>query len=186
MKGKTRFNLWTALGLVLALGIGIVWLSEGVRAQGAGPQGTPLGTAFTYQGRLTDSASGEPIAGPCDLRFSLYQSLNGNDPVSGASPQVKSGVQPSNGFFAVSLDFGADAFSGEARFVKIEVDCGSGWETVEVGGMTLAGTAGQPEPGPALSGGGYTLYSGFWPAEGAAPSGGGSKVYLPLVLRKSR
>jgi hypothetical protein len=48
------------------------------------------------------------------------------------------------------------------------VDGGGG--TVSGGGYTLTGTAGQPEPGPALSGGEYTLLSGFWPGGGEAPS----------------
>ena len=47
------------------------------------------------------------------------------------------------------------------------VDGGGG--TVSGSGYTLTGTAGQPEPGPALTGGGYTLYSGFWPGGGEAP-----------------
>jgi hypothetical protein len=48
------------------------------------------------------------------------------------------------------------------------------WWTVDSGGgavsgssYTLAGTVGQPEPGPSLTGGNYTLYSGFWPGAGA-------------------
>ena len=47
------------------------------------------------------------------------------------------------------------------------VDGGGG--TVSGSGYTLTGTAGQPEPGPALTGGDYTLYSGFWPGGGEAP-----------------
>jgi hypothetical protein len=130
MKDKIRFNLWLAVGLTLALGIVIVIMSQSARAQGSSPQGEALGTAFTYQGLLANSTTGEPIAGPCDLRFSLYQSLSGNDPVGGTSPQVKAGVQPDNGFFAVSLDFGATAFTGEGRFLKIEVDCGGGYKAL--------------------------------------------------------
>ena len=48
------------------------------------------------------------------------------------------------------------------------VDGGGG--TASGGGFTLTGTAGQPEPGPALTGGGFTLLSGFWPGGGEAPS----------------
>jgi hypothetical protein len=32
-----------------------------------------------------------------------------------------------DGYFAVDLDFGADVFQGEGRFMRIEVDCGSGF-----------------------------------------------------------
>ena len=63
------------------------------------------------------------------------------------------------------------------------------WWTVDSGGgmsvgsgspapYTLAGTAGQPDAGLALTGGGFTLVGGFW--------GGGAsqyQVYLPLVIR---
>jgi hypothetical protein len=38
------------------------------------------------------------------------------------------------------------------------------------GGFTLGGTVGQPEPGPVLTGGDFSLYSGFWTAGGAASS----------------
>jgi hypothetical protein len=34
----------------------------------------------------------------------------------------------------------------------------------------MMGTVGQPEPGPTVSGGGFTLTSGFWPGGGQAPS----------------
>lgn len=51
------------------------------------------------------------------------------------------------------------------------------WWTVDGGGDTgsggdysLTGTAGQPEPGSASRGGDYTLFSGFWPGGGEAPS----------------
>ncbi len=61
-----------------------------------------------------------------------------------------------------------------------------GWWTVdgggtalEGGGISLLGTAGQPDAGPALSGGGYTLSGGFWPGAGAVEY----RIYLPLVIR---
>ncbi len=58
------------------------------------------------------------------------------------------------------------------------------WNTFDGGGATssggsyvLAGTIGQPDAGPALTGGGYTLAGGFWPA--VFPY----HLYLPLVMR---
>ncbi len=44
-----------------------------------------------------------------------------------------------------------------------------GGETVSGGSLSLTGTVGQPEPGPALSGGSFDLTSGFWPGGGEAP-----------------
>ena len=43
----------------------------------------PLGTAFTYQGRLTDGPN--PAKGIYDLRFSIHDALAGNA-VAGRSP----------------------------------------------------------------------------------------------------
>ncbi|MHC4721426.1 MAG: hypothetical protein ACYS6I_01830, partial [Planctomycetota bacterium] len=37
----------------------------------------PMGTAFTYQGRLTDANS--PADGLYDFRFELYDALNGGN-----------------------------------------------------------------------------------------------------------
>ena len=55
---RNTFNLLMALGLVLALGGGIV-MARRAQAQGPGPEGpssiqAAVGTAFTYQGRLVD------------------------------------------------------------------------------------------------------------------------------------
>jgi hypothetical protein len=62
------------------------------------------------------------------------------------------------------------------------------WNTVDGGGQTfstggrytLGGTIGQPDAG-ALTGGGYTLGSGFW---GGGAVDRSNDVYLPLVLRR--
>ena len=62
------------------------------------------------------------------------------------------------------------------------VDGGGG--TVAGGGYTLIGTAGQPEPGPSLTGGDYTLLSGFWSAGGAISPPTDEYLYLPLVVRR--
>ena len=61
------------------------------------------------------------------------------------------------------------------------------WWTVDGGGAvgagspgpyTLGGTSGQPDAGPVLANGGYTLAGGFW--GGAAAQ---YNIYLPVVLR---
>jgi len=117
-----RSQLLLAVLLLVALGSGLTQIRS-LQAQGTEPQGTPLGTTFTYQGRLTDTA-GNPVAGPCDLRFTLYQSPTGNDPMG--TPQTVPGVTPDNGYFAAALDWGG-VFQGEGRYLGIEVDCGSGY-----------------------------------------------------------
>jgi hypothetical protein len=59
------------------------------------------------------------------------------------------------------------------------VDGGGG--TAQGGGFTLMGTAGQPEPGPLLTGSEFTLTSGYWPG---GLSGLIQKLlFLPFVTR---
>jgi hypothetical protein len=77
----------------------------------------PLGTAFTYQGRLTDA--GNPANGSYDFRFTLYDAPTGGTPVG--SPVTANGVAVAQGLFASVLDFGPVAFTGQARWVLIEV-----------------------------------------------------------------
>ena len=56
------------------------------------------------------------------------------------------------------------------------IDGGGGTSTG--GGYTLVGTSGQPDAGPLMNGGGYSLAGGFW---------GGAmnqyQVYLPVVIK---
>jgi hypothetical protein len=76
----------------------------------------PVGTAFTYQGRL--KSSGQPANGSYDLRFTLYDAASGSSPVG--SPVTIAPVIVTNGSFTVLLDFGA-AFNGDARWLEIGV-----------------------------------------------------------------
>ena len=77
---------------------------------------SPLGTAFTYQGRLNDG--GNPATGIYDLRFALYDAANSGSLVAG--PLTNAAVAVSNGLFSVALDFGP-AFDGNARWLEIAV-----------------------------------------------------------------
>src|SRR5947199_1312767 len=72
-------------------------------------------SSFTYQGRLTDG--GAAANGNYDLQFALFDSLSGGAQVG--SPQTLNTVAVSNGVFTVSLDFGANAFTGANRFLEI-------------------------------------------------------------------
>ncbi|HQK14921.1 MAG TPA: hypothetical protein PLJ78_13375, partial [Anaerolineae bacterium] len=74
MKRETMFNLLLGFVMVLALVSGSTVVRQ-ARAQEPAPQGglapqADVSTAFTYQGRLTDDSTGNPIAGPCDFQFS--------------------------------------------------------------------------------------------------------------------
>ena len=78
---------------------------------------TPVGTAFTYQGRLTDA--GSTANGAYDLQFLLYDSSTGAGQVGSA---VTLGSVPvSGGVFSVLIDFGASAFTGSARWLELGV-----------------------------------------------------------------
>src|SRR5256885_5886605 len=72
------------------------------------------GTAFTYQGRLSDS--GASANGTYDLRFNLYDALTGGSLIGG--PVTNLAVPVSNGLFTVKIDFG-NAFPGASRFLEI-------------------------------------------------------------------
>lgn len=82
----------------------------------------PLGTEFTYQGRL--ESGGTPFTGTCDFRFRLWDSLSGGAQIGAA--QTKSAVNLTAGHFTVLLDFGSGAFQGENRWLAIEVRCPAG------------------------------------------------------------
>ncbi|HEY9171169.1 MAG TPA: FG-GAP repeat protein, partial [Verrucomicrobiae bacterium] len=78
-------------------------------------------TAFTYQGRLRDS--GTPATGICDLRFTIYDAASGGNQVG--STVTADDVALTNGLFNVVLDFGASVFSGDDRWLEIELRPGA-------------------------------------------------------------
>ena len=81
----------------------------------------PLGTAFTYQGRLTDA--GAPASGVYDLQFTLFTAASLGAQVG---PVVtRDDVAVTDGLFTVTLDFGASAFTGSARWLEIGVRPGA-------------------------------------------------------------
>ena len=99
-------------------------------AQGMSPQAL-LGTAFTYQGRLTNA--GGPVTGTCDFTFDLYDVAGSGSPPTGGSllgTDSKPGVEVSEGLFTVQLDFGAGAFYGKARWLQVTLACGNGVVTL--------------------------------------------------------
>jgi hypothetical protein len=81
----------------------------------------PLGTAFTYQGRLADGST--PANGPFDFEFRLFPSPSGGTPVG--SPVVRDDVAVGDGLFTVTLDFGVGSFAGQARWLEIGVRPGA-------------------------------------------------------------
>jgi hypothetical protein len=83
---------------------------------------TPLGTAFTYQGRLTDG--GGTASGVYDLQFTLFSAESEGTQVGPIL--TAAGVAVTDGLFTVPLDFGPSAFAGNARWLEVAVRPGSG------------------------------------------------------------
>jgi hypothetical protein len=77
---------------------------------------TAVGTAFTYQGRLSDA--GVPADGAYDLQFKLFAAETAGSQVGSTLTQTD--VAVSGGLFTVSLDFGA-VFGPDARWLEIGV-----------------------------------------------------------------
>ena len=83
-------------------------------------------TAFTYQGKLTDS--GNLANGNYDLQFKLFDTATVGTGTQQGSTVAVSNVTISNGIFTVQLDFGAcpTCFNGAARFLEIAIQPTSG------------------------------------------------------------
>ena len=102
--GRVRRFVGAARALALIL------VSGGAMAQ-------PLiGTAFTYQGRLTDA--GSPANGNYDLQFKLWDAATVGGQVG--APVTLANTPVAAGLFTVSLDFGAQ-FTGSKRWLEIGV-----------------------------------------------------------------
>ena len=87
----------------------------------------PLSSEFTVQGQLT--AAGQATTSTADFQFALFGEVSGGTQVG--STIARSNVVLNSGAFTVSLDFGTDAFRGDARWLEISVRSPAG-----VGGFT--------------------------------------------------
>ncbi len=104
----------------LAAALVLLWVAGGTSA-------SPIGTAFTYQGQLKQR--GVAVNGAADFQFSLWNDLVSVAPGSQVGPTLifdGQGPNPlpidvANGLFTVQLDFGDDAFTGDARWLEITV-----------------------------------------------------------------
>jgi hypothetical protein len=115
----------------------------------AGPL-TPIGNGFTYQGYLTDG--GSPAGGLYDFAFRLFPAQSGGTQVGTTITQTNRTV--TGGLYTTSLDFGASAFQGDARWLEIAV------RQTGVGNFTNL-TPRQPlSPAP------YAVYAGIAPWDG--------------------
>jgi hypothetical protein len=152
---KTRF-LFSILGAAALLFV--------AGTASASPQYAPAGTAFTFQGLLTDG--GAPASGAYDFEFSLYEAESGGSQVGGTITQDD--VTVTGGLFTVQLDFG-DVFDGTALYLEIAVRPGS-----ETGAYTTL-TPRQP-----LTAAPYALYSAKAPWSGLMGMAAGAGIGLTL------
>ena len=75
------------------------------------------GTAFTYQGRLSDTS--QPASGNYDFVFQLAGDPLGSNYIG--SPVSISDAPVSNGLFTVTLDFGSGVFTGSNLWLQVSV-----------------------------------------------------------------
>lgn len=76
----------------------------------------PLGTSFSYQGKLMDG--GQPASGSYEFEFTLYDAETAGNSLGTLTLEE---VPVSDGVFTVQLDYGAAAFDGNARWLEIWV-----------------------------------------------------------------
>jgi hypothetical protein len=105
---KSTTTMLTAF--VVALGLA-VYLAPAGRA-------APMGTAFTYQGRLMDA--NVPADRLYDFQFRLFDSPEPTAHQVGPTNDVND-VDVVDGYFTVELDFGSKVFEGDERWLEIAV-----------------------------------------------------------------
>ena len=98
--------------LLKSLLLGLLALAGGVT------QAAPLGTAFTYQGRL--DFNNQPATGLYQMTFWLYAAELGGSPIASNTAPT---VTVANGLFTTNVDFGtgANRFTGDERWLAITV-----------------------------------------------------------------
>ena len=111
MNAIQRSLVWLLLAALLDV-------LAGARAVAAA---APLGTAFSYQGRLVDG--GRLPSARYDVRFTLYPAATGGVPTGpGVTNQ---NVTVNEGIFTTTIDFGRNVFTGAEYWLELGVRAGS-------------------------------------------------------------
>jgi hypothetical protein len=118
MLKRRTMTVAATLGLLFCLSLGLSQ-AQGVGPGGSGSSASAVGTAFRYQGRLTDG--GTPADGEYDFIFVLHDSASDGSQVGHMSVNDHT---VSDGLFTVELDFG-DVFDGKALWLAIMVRPGA-------------------------------------------------------------
>jgi hypothetical protein len=109
--------------LLRKTGFAAVGLASAVAlVAGSALAGTPLGSTFTYQGRLMQS--GQPFDGTIDrMTFRLFDDAERGGELG---EERFDNVPVTDGLFTVTLNndnrFGDQAFNGDSRWLEIEID----------------------------------------------------------------
>lgn len=126
MKKYSLRAIVLTLFLLVSMG-GSLARAQGEQPGGAAAVQAAVGTAFTYQGQLTDE-TGSPLEGDCDFRFRLW-----NDLTTGAQIGADSTAAPvavTGGYFTARVnaagEFGAMPFASAGRWLEVGVRCPAG------------------------------------------------------------
>ena len=122
----------------------------------------PMGTLFTYQGRLLDNNIAAD--GPYDMQFALFDNPNGPIGSQIGSTVTAEDIDVLDGYFIADLDFGSSAFDGQARWLQIIVRPGESTNSEDFEPLSpLQKLTPTPYALYALNGPGS---SGFWSVNG--------------------
>ena len=94
----------------------IVWIILSIQLNTSIAGVDEVGTSFTYQGELIDN--GSQANGTYDLQINLYVVPTSGIPIAGV--QIDD-IEVVNGLFSTELDFGDFPFSGQERYLQLNV-----------------------------------------------------------------
>ena len=97
---------------------------EGPGGEGGVGIAATVAESISYQGRLTDPNTGDPLDGTYIMRFQLYDAETGGTMLWDSGPQS---VDVEDGLFNVELDVDQDDFDGQELWLRIRV--GGEWLT---------------------------------------------------------
>lgn len=101
--------------------IGLAAVTLAAAGRVAPASASPVGSAFTYQGSLSEG--GVAQSGIYDFRFLLFDAASGGS--QAGSALTVNDLQVVSGIFTADLDFGSGAFPGDARWLQVEVRPGA-------------------------------------------------------------
>jgi hypothetical protein len=109
--------VFTGVFLVLFWGLGLS-MGQTELDSPSEPAAPQASTAFTYQGRL--ERAGGPVTADCEMQFELYNAAQDGAQVGST---IAATVPVTQSLFTAELDFGAASFTGEDRWLELDVRC---------------------------------------------------------------